>query len=435
MILFMASSSYCFYLISISVIKFSNYEVTVSTTKEIETPINFPAVTICNLNPFVKTRATKFINNALQTVNLKIGADEQAVGFISKILDILKKDAAANPITAFNSSYQKDIGYDIDEILVSCYYSGQKCSSSDFKFIRSYDYGNCYTFNANLSNIRNISNAGPQHGLELELFTGLDDIYIYKRGFYVVVHNQSVSPIMDNEGVYVSIGAETNIGIERVFYEKLSSPYSKCVENPNSPDSSTSALYKAILNELGEKTYRQKYCFKLCYQLLVMNSCTCFDPKYSKPYKNESIRPCFSNIEVDCMNKQETDFEDTNLKDTCGKDCPQDCLQINYITNVNTATYPTDVYLQYLLQTNFFKNNTNKTSSIAKVNIFYNEISYSLFKEYPSKTIDGLMGEIGGQLGLFIGISLLSLFELFELLFEIIRISFLNKKNNKITIK
>ena len=162
MIFFVASTSGCFYLITISLIRFFNYEVT--TKIQIENPIDFPAGTICNLNLFMKSRANYFINNALSfvNVNLNIKPEEKAIGFITNILDILKVDAAANLRVAFNSSYQKEI--DIDVFLISFYYSGQNFSSSDFKFIRLYDYRNCYTFIANLSNIKNISNAGPQHG-------------------------------------------------------------------------------------------------------------------------------------------------------------------------------------------------------------------------------------------------------------------------------
>ncbi len=43
--------------------------------------------------------------------------------------------------------------------------------------------------------------------------------------------------------------------------------------------SSSSKLYQATLNILGEKSYRQKFCLRLCYQAAVIMNCSCYDPQ------------------------------------------------------------------------------------------------------------------------------------------------------------
>ena len=446
MICFLASTSCCLYLISASLIAYFSFSVTVSTSREIQTPIDFPAVSICNLNPF-----HSFINASLSSYSTNFGTNETSISIIERYLEVLKNQAAANPIYHFNGDLQSQLGFYLSEMLVSCYYSKKICSSSDFQMFRSYDYGNCYTFNKNSSNIKTISNAGSGHGLEIELFTGdpNDEVFIYKRGFYVVVHNQSVTPIMDNEGIYVNIGTETNIGVERTFYEKQSYPYSYCVIDPTSKTSSNSVLYKAILNELNEKAYRQKYCFKLCYQSLIMTNCSCFDPRYPNPFKssNQKLKPCYLDQEYKCMQEIKLDFENTNLRLKCGDSlCPEECLKVNYLTSVSTATYPTDEYCKYLQNqvslTSRFRNETNFNiltaqikNSFVKINVFYNDITYTLLHESPTTTWDSLIGQIGGQLGLFIGISFLSMIELLELFFETLRIVFIHYKKNKITVQ
>jgi hypothetical protein len=74
-------------------------------------------------------------------------------------------------------------------------------------------------------------------------------------------------------------------------------------------------------------------------------------------------------------------------------------------------------------------------SSIAKVNVFYNDVSYTAYVENPSLTGDVLLGNIGGVLGLFIGISIMSLMEVFELFIEFIKIIYHhNKESNKVTL-
>ena len=51
--------------------------------------------------------------------------------------------------------------------------------------------------------------------------------------------------------------------------------------------------------------------------------------------------------------------------------------------------------------------------------VYYNDLKYTLISEEPKTELFILISEIGGILGLFLGISFLSFFELFEILFEI----------------
>jgi hypothetical protein len=451
LIFFLISSIACMFLIIKYMITFYDFEVTVSTKFEHETPIDFPAVTICNLNPFYKNRSFSFINTTLRTSKLDhllfsttLPTGETPLSLSKTIMATLKSEAATSP--SLTSQSRTELGFYIEDMLISCYYAGTVCNSSDFNFFQSYDYGNCYTFNTNANNggINKISSAGSGHGLELELFAGdqTEELFIYKRGFYVVVHNQSTSPIMDNEGVHVSTGAETNIGIVRTFYQKLGSPFSSCISDPTSNTSSTSELYQAILNELGEKSYRQKYCFKLCYQKEVLKTCLCYDPKYPNipTFGKSTISSCRTTIEVSCMTNTSTLFEANDLNTQCSNFCPAECLTVDYALSITTATYPTDNYLNWLqlqtLLTNKYTSQspltTQITNSLAKVNVFYNDIAYISFTESEKISTEDLLGNIGGQLGLFIGISFLSVIEVVELGLEIIRTVYLHKKSNKI---
>jgi hypothetical protein len=155
---------------------------------------------------------------AFSNLSALVQQNLSAIQVMTDALESLKVSESGDPLYNRNQSYY---GFTIDEMLVSCTYQGSSCSASDFTFYQSYDYGNCYKFNGgNNSTIQTISSAGPGNSFTLELFTGdpSQEMYVYQRGFYVIVHNQSYSPIMDYEGVYVGTGAVTNIGIERIFY-------------------------------------------------------------------------------------------------------------------------------------------------------------------------------------------------------------------------
>ncbi len=73
--------------------------------------------------------------------------------------------------------------------------------------------------------------------------------------------------------------------------------------------------------------------------------------------------------------------------------------------------------------------NPNNTSpSITKnciyFNVFYEDLSTTYTTESPSLTAISLFGNIGGNLGLFIGMSILTFIELVELFINIILVLF-----------
>jgi hypothetical protein len=74
------------------------------------------------------------------------------------------------------------------------------------------------------------------------------------------------------------------------------------------------------------------------------------------------------------------------------------------------------------LSSDFIKtpiNSNNAANSIVKVNIFYDSMSYELSTESPKMDIVSVLASIGGNLGLFLGVSVFSLCELIEVAIEI----------------
>jgi len=62
------------------------------------------------------------------------------------------------------------------------------------------------------------------------------------------------------------------------------------------------------------------------------------------------------------------------------------------------------------------------TKNIVFINVFYDDLTTTFVKEIPEVNGDQLLGNIGGNLALFAGMSALSFVEIFELIIEIILI-------------
>ena len=68
--------------------------------------------------------------------------------------------------------------------------------------------------------------------------------------------------------------------------------------------------------------------------------------------------------------------------------------------------------------------------SLVKIFVYFDQIKYTRVNEAPAVTFVDLIANIGGELGLFIGISLLSLVELIELSLDLIRILWISYTTN-----
>ena len=62
--------------------------------------------------------------------------------------------------------------------------------------------------------------------------------------------------------------------------------------------------------------------------------------------------------------------------------------------------------------------NEKATNSFVTVNMYYDSLSYSLSTEFPQMDLVALLASIGGNLGLFLGVSVFSMGELVQLLLE-----------------
>ena len=94
----------------------------------------------------------------------------------------------------------------------------------------------------------------------------------------------------------------------------------------------------------------------------------------------------------------------------------------------SSLAYPTKIYAEMLANQSQIQSRFNYIpptyeqlkQSIASININYNVLGFTLFKEYQKITTIDLVTSIGGNIGLFLGLSFLSFFEVIELFVELL---------------
>ena len=269
-------------------------------------------------------------------------------------------------------------------------------------------------------------------------------LYAFKTGIYVIVHNQSNSQIALPTGINIQTGFRTYIGVDRMFRNKLADPYSNCLIDLNPPNNYAKVLF-SYFKQLNVNYYDQVLCLNLCFQDKLINQCNCSDVITPKI---RGTNYCVQDSEVNCLTNFNSFYTNSNLDILCDYACPQKCNTISYSTETTSKNgFPTLNYVNFLVNSDDniaskFPNGTNDTvlmdfarNGLLKIVVNYNHLYYNLMYESPTITANDFFGNVGGQLVLFMGISILSFLEILELLFTLFWVAFISKVSNIYTLE
>jgi hypothetical protein len=170
----------------------------------------------------------------------------------------------------------------------------------------------------------------------------------------------------------------------------------------------------------------------------LIQKCNCSDPQSLSLFNSST---CVKESEQKCM---ETEYDslisDNYLKSVCIHKCPLECNSTEFTSSLTSVELIGDLFADFLnsdlrnnLSLDFESSSTRPINpeiakkSFVTFQLYYSTNSFTLSSETPSMDIVGLLANIGGTLGLFLGVSLLHFCELIEVLIEI---HFLRKLNN-----
>ena len=162
-----------------------------------------------------------------------------------------------------------------------------------------------------------------------------------------------------------------------------------------------------------------------------MDLCNCYDLNYAR--LKDNVLPCLSAEQLKCTNDEYMKFiQESKLK--CVKDCPLECEETIYNHALSSADYPTENGYQILKSDHHFSRYNNLTFEKFKerslmVKIFYSKLSYLTVSQIKKVEFMELLATIGGLLGFFIGMSLLSFMEFVEIIIEVMLIVMTKRGN------
>ncbi|XP_066300402.1 acid-sensing ion channel 2-like isoform X4 [Branchiostoma lanceolatum] len=374
--------------------------------------MTFPAVTICNMN---KYRRSALSMRDLATVGPYIGiVDRQQFTLQQEHLypkawvDKVKNEnllALSKMSTGHQdfSVFVKRVGHQVDDMIVNCEWRGSPCTAKNFSHTFTH-LGNCYTFNAMTLAGKVLSSSKPGEGNGLKVTINIEnDEYMATNdvagdamdaGIKVMVHPQHEPPFVKELGFAVSPGFHTFVAIRKEVITTLPAPYGNCQERGSQkhyPEYSLSA------------------CRIECETEHVTQECGC-----------RLVEMPGDRVPVCTPERYQCAYEKlvrVTEGDLCA--CRSPCHNVKYNVKLSTLKLrPRSV--AKVLSNNSFINMSDKEihDNILVLNVYYESLNYELIQQMPAIETEGLLGDLGGQMGLFLGASFLSLVEIFEYLMD-----------------
>ncbi|RNA43641.1 acid-sensing ion channel 5-like [Brachionus plicatilis] len=415
-ILFLCSNMACFGLIIMNLINFLNFEVVTKIRVIEKDSIKFPAVTICNINPFVTEQGIEYVQSILERNNLtnftSATIDTSFQGEFSKFYfnyNLIKYSLSAFSKTISNEK-KKNLSLPFNKMFISCLFNLMPCNESQWTWFYSSEFGNCYRFNSdqNSQDIKYSYQAGKYNGLMAELYVGLPEeqkTLGITTGAHVYIDDNPFQPL-PAQGVDVAPGFSANLILERIKRKKMPKPYK---------------YYRKVFR--SNLTYRQDDCFWAYIQSEIYKKCKC--DKMTSNLISENNNPCNNFEQQSCTTPQFQSLTQSSYKKKIESLCPLECESISFEVTKSFSRYPSVSYGKDLVKTkqikSLFENRTNVSieelrENVLSLNIYYEHLKQTEITENKSINWDGLVGSIGGTLGLFLGLSFLSLVEIIDLI-------------------
>uniref|UniRef100_G3W6Y0 Acid sensing ion channel subunit 3 n=1 Tax=Sarcophilus harrisii TaxID=9305 RepID=G3W6Y0_SARHA len=380
----------------------------------------FPAVTLCNINPLRRSRITPNDLHWAGPALLGLESGEHAA--------YLKELGQPPAPQGFMPSATYDLaelfaraGHTMDDMLLDCRYRGRPCGPSNFTRIFT-RMGQCFIFNSGFDGAELLSTpkGGSGNGLEL-MMTVQQDEYLpvwkdteqtpFEAGIRVQIHSQDEPPTIDQLGFGVAPGYQTFVSCQKQQLFFLPQPWGNCSSVLLDPDFDMGPpdVSPSNPNPSPWLTYSLSGCRQICETRFLSRKCGC-----RMMYMPGSAPICSPQQYKDCARPS---LDSMMRKDTACL-CPSPCASTRFEKELSMVRIPSRASASFLAQ----KYNRSKqyiADNVLVLDIFFEALNYETVEQKKAYEVADLLGDIGGQMGLFIGASLLTILEILDFLFEV----------------
>ncbi|CAB4022091.1 degenerin deg-1-like [Paramuricea clavata] len=301
-----------------------------------------------------------------------------------------------------------------------------------WKWSWNYRYGNCYTFNDGVDNddqplrILKSSKPGPSQGLVLHLDIEENEYLgelTEQAGVRVLLHEPGVTPFPYEEGFSVAPGMATSVGLTKTLIKRLDRFEDGSCSEEGVPLREEN-LFANMFNTESDIVRCPTACLNSCLGKSQLAKCDCAEVSYPS-----IIVPCnLSEWKIigKCLKNVKSLFSKDKLP--CIDECKRPCREEIYEKTISSSQWPSPAREKYESRQSY--GSTNRSNGLL-LNIFYSQLNYQVIEETFSYRTTNLLADIGGQLGLWIGLSALTCSEVLQLIFNLLALAYMKFKNRR----
>lgn len=203
-----------------------------------------------------------------------------------------------------------------------------------------------------------------------------------------------------SEAIFVAPQQSTYIGLKMINITRLPKPY---------PEDCIDHWPAALIGRLTQNaSYSQQTCLKICLQRTIHTRCTCQSAMLPQLELNSTLKICDTRRRSTRKCVEEVMFQAEEKVSTCK--CPPRCQVINYDKTVSMTKWPTRED-----KVTFDRGKANiNFQNLAKVTVYFQTMTCQEVRQEKAYTTAKLFSSLGGILGMYVGFSFLSLFEILE---------------------
>ena len=385
--------TFSIYAIVLAVSSFLQYNTVTSVYQIFHDKIEFPALHICNIN--------------VERRNALIEYYPELEGFHNSHFDPLRPTLNSTLMERLKNvsamQFYTDIGFSMDEMFVSCFVDGFWGSINCSDYIKPhFYYGLCYTFNS-YEVIKDrghkfMHQSGVIDSISLVLNVAPDEYTSYAygagHGFIISVYDPDYVWPDENNQFAVSLGTNTMVAVEKHTRKIRSKPYAEesCVKDGPKKMSNSACISRCL--------YQRSFTF--------LPNCTC------DVHATTGDTQCTLYDYYFCSES----FHEIDRAEEIRKcNCKQLCAETYYKYYVSSTDFPNSGLVEVAQYENWpHQNMSDIKNNYASVQIFFRSLTETVTEEKPEMSSIQLIGNIGGSLGLCVGASLITIVEVFELL-------------------
>ena len=386
--------------------------------------------------------------------------------------DMLEVNSRIGMVANMGPDMASKAGVKLTDFIVSCQFLNEDCElNASFSTYFDPHYFNCFTFNPEaILPTRNTRLQGVEYGLSLILFSGsagqipqpefilpgmqeANNALASGRGARVVVHSPGTRPHPTAEGFDIAPGFSVNIGVKARENERIGPPHGNCSQHLPGDDKfnytliecQNACIQRHIIETCGcvdnqvpplEGIQKQPFCFKLpemserCIHLAYastgapINDSSCFDSLKEWRKRYHCRKKLYDNLTI--LNPGAMD--DCNCYPPCHDIIYDSAYSLSTlpayeggnsrfhikVDEFMTSTFPaekTDILRRKYPNSSF---EAQVRKQVSRLNVHIADSNIIKTTEAPDYEAIRLVSDIGGQLGLWIGISVITLFEVLQ---------------------